>query len=298
MAFFSTKIVTRLGIAALLTGVPLPAQANETTLEESRGGGVDNLGTCVPDATRLCFYDGRFSAVMTYESGSGPVSANAVQPAGGKPGFFSFDNAFAAELWLDVLDGCAINNQMWVTFLGVSARGWSLRVDDHLFNQWKSYTVPTGSYGPPVTQIDSFPCAGFTAAKKGEAGPLAATSLYLGENGRFEVTATLPAVAGEASQLTRDSGLFGFFGAGSPPNLLIKMVYPGLDPGWYGLVVSVSQDDVTVTVTDRCTGAVKSYTREATTYGDADAFLADDSACTLFGDGFESGDTSGWSITE
>lgn len=285
MAFFNTRIVTRLGLIALLAA-PLAAQLSAQ----------ENLGTCVPDATRLCFHDGRFSAVMTYESGSGPVSAPAVQPAGGKPGFFVFADAFAAELWLDVLDGCAINSHMWVHFLGVSADGWSLRVDDHLFNQWKSYTVPTGSYGPPITQTDSFPCAAFTAKKSAET-PLLATSLYLGDGGRFQVTATLPAAAGQALQLTRDSGLFSFF-SGSSPNLLIKMVYPGFSPDWHGLVVSVDQDNVTVTVTDRCTGAFKSYTREATTYGDADAFLADDSLCALFGDGFETGNTGGWDLTQ
>ncbi len=46
------------------------------------------------------------------------------------------------------------------------------------------------------------------------------------------------------------------------------------------------------------TGAVKSYTSEATTYADWDAFPADDSACALFADGFETGNTAGWAITE
>ncbi len=135
-------------LGAALAAAPALAQQ----FDEGVG---DGLGSCVPDATHLCFYDGRFTAFMTYETPGGPISATAVQPAGGKPGFFRFGDANVAELWMDVLDGCSINSHMWVTFLGVSDQGWFLRVDDHHFNQWKSYTVPTGAFGPPITQTDS-----------------------------------------------------------------------------------------------------------------------------------------------
>lgn len=291
MFFHQDKIGARVVGIALLLGAAslaaLPAAAQED---------ISTLGTCVPDSNHLCFFGDRFSAAMTYQTPGGTVTATAVQPAGGKPGFFQFEDLLVAELWMDVLDACSINGFYWVTFLGVG-QGWQLRVDDTSTGSWKSYTVPVGSFGPPVTQTDSFACP--PAAAEPPAVKTATlqlgTEMDLGDNGRFRVRASRPSMVATGNQLTRDSGLLSFF-TPSEPNVLIKIVEPGVTPDYVGLVACLNETDVTVEVTDRCTGVVHTYFRaNPTTFSDGDAFLADDSACFLFSDGFESGDTTAWS---
>jgi hypothetical protein len=293
MFFQQDKIGARvLGIALLLgaAATAVPANAQEEPAA---------LGTCVADASHLCFFGDRFSAAMTYETPGGTVQATAMQPAGGKPGFFQFENLLAAELWMDVLDGCSVNGFYWVTFLGVG-QGWTLRVDDTLTGSWKSYTVPVGSFGPPVTQTDSFACPpGAVEKPAAKAASLTlGTEMDLGDSGRFRVRASRPSMVAAADQLTRDSGLLSFF-TPSEPNILIKLVEPGVTPDFVGLVACLNETEVTIEVTDRCTGVVNTFFRaNPTTLSDGDAFPADDSACSLFSDGFESGDTTGWDLTE
>lgn len=271
--------------------------ATLTALPSFADDGDAALGTCTADATHLCFQSGRFSATMTYETGSGPVAAFAVQPAGGKPGFFQFADPLVAELWVDLVDGCSVNSHFWVDFLGVSQAGWQLRVDDTLLGNWRTYTVPIGSFGPPVTHTDAFAC-GAGAAEERAVPEILATTMDLGPGGRFRVSATRPSMVAQTLQLTRDSGLLSFF-TPSSPNLLVKIDYPGLTTEWYGVVVSVNQTDVTIEVEDRCTGAIKAYNPPSpTTFQDSDAFPADDELCAFFADGFESGDTSGWGVTK
>lgn len=294
MLFSPQEIGARVvGFALLLGAAGLAAPASAQKEDAT-------LGVCVPDATHLCFHNDRFSAAMTYETPGGTVVATAVQPAGGKPGFFQFDDLLVAELWMDVLDACSVNGFYWVTFLGVG-QGWTLRVDDTQSGSWKSYTVPVGSFGPPVTQTDSFACppaAAEPAGRAPEAGQLLGTEMDLGDNGRFRVRASRPSMVATGNQLTRDSGLLSFF-TPSAPNVLIKMVEPGVSPDFIGLVACLNETEVTVEVTDRCTGTVRTYFRaNPTTLSDGDAFLADDSLCSLFSDGFESGDTTGWSVAE
>jgi hypothetical protein len=289
-------------IGAGLVGIALTLAAAGSAAAQDE---PETLGVCTPDATHLCFHGNRFSAAMTYQTPGGTVIATAMQPAGGKPGFFQFDDLLVAELWMDVLDACSINGFYWVTFLGVG-QGWQLRVDDTLTGSWKSYTVPVGSFGPPVTQTDSFACP---PAAEEPAAPKVATlqlgtemdigaEMDLGDSGRFRVRASRPTEVATGNQLTRDSGLLSFF-TPSEPNILIKMVEPGVTPDFIGLVACSNQTDVTVEVTDRCTGTVRTYFRaNPTTFSDGDAFLADDSLCGIFADGFESGDTTAWELTE
>lgn len=259
--------------------------------------GEDLGGLCVPDASRLCFQSGRFSATMTYQNAGSPLPATAVQPAGGAPGFFRFAEPAAAEIWLGLLDGCVINNRYWVSVLGVSSDGWALSVTDHATGALRSYSVPTGSYGSPISDVEAFDCPIASSEPEAPADPLLATTMDLG-GGRFRVSAILtsPAIAGQTLQLTRNSGLFSFF-APSTPNVLVKIFYPG-NTGFFGVAGSWNSTAGVIEVEDLCTGAMQSYNlASSSTFGDPDAFSANDAVCGLFANGFESGNLSAWSLS-
>ena len=267
----------------LLTAIPAAAE--------------DLGGFCVPDASRLCFQSGRFTATMTYQNAGSPLPATAVQPAGGAPGFFRFAEPAAAEIWLDLVDGCSFNGRYWLTALGVSSDGWTLSFTDHATGALQNYSVPTGSYGSPITDTNAFDCAIRSSEPEAMPAPLLATTMDLG-GGRFRVSADLtsPAIAGQTLQLTRNSGLLSFF-APTTPNVLVKIFYPG-NSGFFGVAASWNSTAGVIEVADLCTGAVQTYNiASSSSFGDLDAFSANDADCGLFANGFESGDLSAWSFS-
>jgi hypothetical protein len=247
---------------------------------------------CVPDATHLCFMSGTVSASAVF---GGAASAAAVQPAGSLPGYFRFADPAAAEIVLQVVDGCAINNRIWVFAQAVSNAGWLLSLTDHQSGSQQSYSVPIGEYGTPVADIDAFPCPVMATAPAADASLLGAADMDL-FGGRFRVSASIPSFPGLAQQLNRNSGVLSYFDL-QRPDVLVKVFYPG-NTGFFGVAASWIEQDTTVEVVDLCTLEKRVYhTGTSTSFGDPAAFSADDADCGLWANGFESGNTSAWHST-
>jgi hypothetical protein len=253
---------------------------------------------CVPDATHLCFLAGSISASAVYQTPGGTASATAVQPAGGLPGYFRFDDAAAAEIVPNLIDGCAINKRIWVIAEAVSDAGWLLSITDHQSGSQQSYSVPTGDYGAPFVDTNAFPCP-VLASPVAEDVQILGTSTMDLFGGRFRVSATLPgdpSFTGIPQQLNRNSGLFAFF-APVNPDVLVKIFYPG-NTGFFGVAASWIQAETTVQVEDLCTLETRVYHTGANdSFGDPAAFSANDEDCGLWANGFESGNTSAWHST-
>lgn len=251
--------------------------------------------TCVPDATHLCFEGGQISATAIY---AGSSSASAVQPAGGLPGYFRFNDPAAAEIVPQVIDGCAINNRIWVFAQAVSNAGWLLSLTDHQSGSQRTYSVPAGDYGAPIADTDAFPCPVLATPAAGDVQLLGGSTMDL-YGGRFRVSAILPgdpSFTGIPQQLNRNSGLFAFFNPVNP-DVLVKIFYPG-NTGFFGVAASWIQAETTVEVEDLCTLEKRVYhTGANTSFGDPAAFSANDEVCGLWANGFESGNTTAWSST-
>jgi hypothetical protein len=249
---------------------------------------------CVPDATHLCFLSGTISASAVYQTGGGTAAATAVQPAGGLPGYFRFNDPAAAEIVPGLIDGCGINNRTWVVVEAVSDAGWLLSLTDHPSGTQASYSVPTGEYGTPIVDTQAFPCPVMATPPAEEIETLGVAEMDL-FGGRFRVTASIPSFPGEAGQLNRNSGVFAYFDA--DPDVLVKVFYPG-NTGFFGVAASWIQGDTTVQVEDLCTGDKRVYhTGANASFGDPAAFSADDADCGLWANGFESGNTAAWHST-
>lgn len=285
----------------------------------ARGAGRDLLAPertavlgagCTPSATNLCLLGSRFGAAMTFGQAA-PAGAVTIDP---ETGFFHFTRPEYAELFIHVIDGCAVFGTYFVFLGSLTQSQFALNVTDTAVGAVKTYLNPSG------TRVNIFDTAAFdtcpdtgAAAREplgsgsqppsvGTAGPTCtpdATTHCLA-SGRFEIQVTWDTGDGSGPgltvPLTSHSGGFHFF---SPANLdlVVKVVescdffevhYSGLTNVMY-----------TLTVTDTGTGATHTYVNTAgmvSTVGDLTAFLNPGFSCAIFSDGFETGDLSPWSL--
>jgi hypothetical protein len=253
-------------------------------------------GICQPDTTRLCFQNGLYEATLDYQAAPGQpaASATAVQPAGGRPGYFRFDDVNAAEFWLELTGECPADPSIQVFGLMVTHYGWNLEIRSLTTGQIQTFVSPFGELASPLVEATVFQCPGLANAEEAIAPSGASTRMILG-GGRFEVGAVNPSASAAATQLTRDTGFLSFSGS---PDLLVKIVQPAGPGGFFGVVASVNDQNVQLQVNDRCTGNQQIYLTELpSTYADEDAFPADDVNCALFEDGFETGNLVVWSAS-
>jgi hypothetical protein len=253
-------------------------------------------GFCSADATHLCFQNGLFEASLEYQSAPGQPGENAtaVQPAGGRPGYFRFDDVSAAEFWLELTGDCNVDPTIKIFSLAVTHYGWNLKVRSLTTGQMQTFVSPFGELASPLVEATVFQCPGLANAAEAIAPSGASTRMILG-GGRFEVRAVNPSASAAATQLTRDTGFLSFSGS---PDLLVKIVQPAGPGGFFGVVASVNDQNVQLQVNDRCTGNQQIYLTELpSTYADEEAFPADDVNCVLFEDGFETGNLVVWSAS-
>lgn len=104
-----------------------------------QGGGVSEIfvpGPCVPDATTLCFDEGRFRVRMRFETSAGggakgDAQVTSLAPLGLTDGaVVSFFGAKNPEVLVKVLDGCASNDRFWVFSAAATTAGFDLSVVD------------------------------------------------------------------------------------------------------------------------------------------------------------------------
>ncbi len=188
------------------------------------------------------------------------------------------------ELLVKVLDGRAINGHYWVFQAAATNVGFTTTVTDTSCGTTKTYTNPLGEAAPAVTDTEAFE----GCPNPGPPSCVATEGiLCLGEQGRFRVEVAWNdfqdgSGVGRQAQLEQagsaksdDSGLFYFF-AQDNWELLVK-VLDGCDLNDHFWVFSAAMTNVeyTLTVTDKVSGVVKTYTNPL---GSAAAALNDTNA--------------------
>ena len=288
------------------------------------GGG--RRGACTPSPTVLCLQSNRFSVEIDWEDFDANTGEGQVLPFGSDDtGFFWYVDSELPENFVKVLDGTAINGFFWVFYASLTNWQYTLTVTDTTTGSTMQYFNPLGSF-TTVTDTEAFPGSPLAAARsglrarpqitvsndgpgavaKGTAGGTCVpspTTLCLDDN-RFRVEVgwrdfTGSTGPGNPLPLTPRAGLFWFFAADNW-EMLVKVIDASADNGhfwfYYGALTNL---EYTITVTDTCSGAVKTYFNplgNLTSSADFEAFPSAPCA-SIFADGFESGDTSAWSAT-
>lgn len=129
------------------------------------------LATCPPDATFLPLRGGRFKACVRWETPEGTIGSGTPMPWSDESGGFSFFAPTNLELFVKLLDGCAVNGHYWLYTAGLTDVGVDLAVVDTWTGAVRSYSRSRGVPYSPVQDILAF--AGCDAQPSGEAANLA-----------------------------------------------------------------------------------------------------------------------------
>jgi pimeloyl-ACP methyl ester carboxylesterase len=113
--------------------------------------------TCSADSTHLCLQQRRFRASVAWEDGTGNSGVGSATPAvSGDSGvlwFFAPDNW---EMLVKVLDGCAVNQRIWVFVAATTDVHYTLTITDTVTGKFKTYQNQAGQAATMVADTDAF----------------------------------------------------------------------------------------------------------------------------------------------
>jgi hypothetical protein len=234
----------------------------------------------VSEAT-VCLHDGRFAVRGTFATPESEVNTAHLVRFGDDAAYLWFFEPANIEAVVKVIDGCSLNDRIWVFTAGLTNIRSSLFVTDSQTGIVHSSVNPQGTPFQPVQEVGTFPCGTVRAAAESwepleiGRGPgrveseaagactASATTLCLGD-ARFAVTTTFRTAAGQtgsgrAVPLTVDGGYFWFFAAANPE--VVVKVLDACSPfhRFWVFVGGLTDVDVTTTVTDTVTGQSRTY---------------------------------------
>ncbi len=118
-------------------------------------------GTCAADAHTRCLQDSRYAVTVGWRTADGGSGKGSVVDAGtNDSGLFRFFDADNWEVLIKVLDGCALNEHVWVFGASTTDLGYVIRVTDTVTGDVKEYGNDPGMPAPAITDGRAFPaCA-------------------------------------------------------------------------------------------------------------------------------------------
>jgi poly(3-hydroxybutyrate) depolymerase len=118
-----------------------------------------SYSTCAADATHPCLQHGRFRVAVTWQDGSGHTGVGSVVPvaASANSAVLWFFDPGNWEMLVKVLDGCALNQRIWVFSAATTNVEYTLTVTDTVTNQVRTYHNPAGQTAAAITDTDAFP---------------------------------------------------------------------------------------------------------------------------------------------
>ncbi|MCY3927669.1 MAG: PKD domain-containing protein [Acidobacteria bacterium] len=270
-------------------------------------------GSCQADPETLCLQDSRFEVKLDWWSAAGQPGAGRVVQAGTNvAGLFRFSDSEDWEVLIKVLDGCAINERIWVMGASTTGLGYRVRFTDTVTGESRSYAREPGGLAPVIVDREAFSggCGAVTAAgapsvgnlvREGTSGPSAqepeasmpavvASEQVTGwceadpirlclHNRRFEVQAGL-IVDGEYKEgrvARAGTDEFGIFYLSDPENweVLVKVLDGCAINGHYWVLAAAASDQwLSLAVVNRVGGlvGVKGYAARSRPIVDTEAF--------------------------
>jgi hypothetical protein len=106
----------------------------------------------------LLFQGGRFRASARWTLPGGAHGAASAVPLTADTGFFWFLRPANLELTVKLLRACAIDGHYWVFASGLTNVGVTLRVEDALTGEVRTYASPGGTAFEPIQDTSAFDC--------------------------------------------------------------------------------------------------------------------------------------------
>lgn len=118
----------------------------------------DPAGTCEPYPDTLCLGDSRYEVRVKWLTGDGGSGIGRVAHAGtNDSGLFWFFDRENREVLIKVLDGCALNDHVWVFGASTTDVGYSILVTDTVTGLVKEYRNEPGMPAAAITDSMAFP---------------------------------------------------------------------------------------------------------------------------------------------
>ncbi len=249
---------------------------------------------CTPDSFGLCLNRERFRVDVDWQSFDGTAgSAKAVPLGSDDSGLLWFFEADNWEMLIKVLDGCQVNDRLWVFAAATTTVEYTLTVTDTKLGIIHEYFNPLGNAAAAITDTGAFATcpAGLSATGdtpptgKAIPSPIAAiepatdsarapgkngscipslTRMCLSQN-RFSLEITWRDYAGTSGSAqvvpmgSEDSGLFWFFDSQNW-EMLVKVLDACDVNGRFWLLAAATTDvEYTLRVTDTATGVFREY---------------------------------------
>ena len=115
-------------------------------------------GTCEADAETRCLRDSRYEVRADWWNAEGETGAARVAHSGtNDSGLFWFFVADNWEVLIKVLDGCALNGNVWVFGASTTDLGYRIAVTDTRTGAVKEYTNEPGLPAPAIADTTAFP---------------------------------------------------------------------------------------------------------------------------------------------
>ena len=113
--------------------------------------------TCEPDAETLCLQSSRFEVRVDWWTEDGKRGQGKVADAGSNDsGLFWFFNQENWEMLVKVLDGCAVNDSVWVFGASTTNVGFSMTVTDTVTDEKREYRNEPGAPANAITDSMAF----------------------------------------------------------------------------------------------------------------------------------------------
>ena len=117
----------------------------------------DPAGVCISGPEALCLNGGRFRVEVTWRDFSGNTGKGQTVPGATEDsGLFWFFNESNWEMMVKVLDGCAVNNSVWVFGAATSDVAFDITVTDVETEEVRSYNNELGSSASAITDTAAF----------------------------------------------------------------------------------------------------------------------------------------------
>ncbi len=113
---------------------------------------------CAADGKTVCLHDGRYEVRVTWLAGNGATGdATVASPATRDAGLFWFFDPDNWEILVKVLDGCALNDHVWVYGASTTDLGYVIRVTDTATGVEREYRNEPGMPASAITDATAFP---------------------------------------------------------------------------------------------------------------------------------------------
>ncbi len=116
----------------------------------------DPAGTCESSAERRCLQDSRYAVTVDWRTAAGSGRGSVVHAGTNDSGLFTFFDRNNWEVLIKVLDGCALNEHVWVFGASTTDLGYVIRVTDTVTGTVKEYRNEPGMPASAVTDVSAF----------------------------------------------------------------------------------------------------------------------------------------------